>query len=143
MQNYMPAGSRLASRVILICPNQSILYLRAQEPKSKKVFWVMLGGGLDEGESFEEAAGRELQEEAGCSFTLGPYVWFRRHRHQRNGRGADKYERFLVPHTDTLFIEPKRQDGYISGTGGGPSMSCALLTKNLLLGPLQNCSQIP
>jgi len=61
-------GARLASKVILIAPNQSVLYLRAQKPKSRKVFWVMPGGGLDSGESFEDAARRELLEETGCSF---------------------------------------------------------------------------
>jgi len=114
MQNEIPQGTRLASRVVLIGPNQSVLYLRAQEPKSKKVFWVMPGGGLDNGESFEQAARRELQEETGCSLTLGPCVWYRRHRHQWNGKPADQYERFFVAHTDSLVIAAKRQDHYIA-----------------------------
>jgi 8-oxo-dGTP pyrophosphatase MutT (NUDIX family) len=110
----VPEGARLASRVILIGPKQTVLYLRAREPKSGKIFWVMPGGGLDRGESFEEAARRELFEEAGCRLSIGPCVWFRRHKHEWNGQPADQYERFFVAHTDSSVVEPKHQDGYIS-----------------------------
>ncbi len=74
----------------------------------------MPGGGLDSGESFEDAAHRELVEEVGCSVVLGPYVWFRRHKHEWNGRPADQYERFFVAHAESLVVEPQHQDGYIS-----------------------------
>jgi 8-oxo-dGTP pyrophosphatase MutT (NUDIX family) len=114
MQDDVPDGARRASRVILIGPNQSILYLRAQEPRTRNVFWVMPGGGLDSGETFEDAARRELVEEAGCDFLLGPYVWFRRHKHEWNGRPVDQYERFFVAHAESLVVAPQHQDGYIS-----------------------------
>lgn len=75
----------------------------------------MPGGGLEESESFESAAARELYEETGCEFELGPYVWCRRHRLQWNGRSADQYERFFVAHTESLAIAAIDQDEYISG----------------------------
>ena len=114
MDMDVPDGTRLASRVILIGPNRSVLYLRAQDPRSARVFWVMPGGGLERGESYEEAARRELAEEAGCRAPLGPCVWFRRHQHEWNGQPADQYERFFVARTNSLAIEPTCQDGYIS-----------------------------
>ena len=114
MHDEIPVGSRLASRVILIDPNKRVLYLRAAEPKSGHSFWVMPGGGLQPGESFEDAANREAYEESGCSFSLGPYVWFRRPKHVWNGKLCDQYERFFVALTADSSVNPVRQDRYVS-----------------------------
>nr|WP_320012749.1 NUDIX domain-containing protein [uncultured Desulfobulbus sp.] len=115
MNDSVPKDARLASRVILIGPEKKVLYLRAEEPKSKRIFWIMPGGGLDRGESFEEAAERELREEAGCRLDLGPCVWVRHHRHEWNGKSAYQYERFFVAHTQDVTMSPEEQDSYISG----------------------------
>ncbi|MCB1047540.1 MAG: NUDIX domain-containing protein [Calditrichaeota bacterium] len=114
MRDPLPANPRRASRIILIGPGRRVLYLRAQEPQSGKVFWVMPGGGLEGAETFEQAAIRELDEEVGCPFTLGPCVWIRRHRHLWNGRPADQVERFFVAHTETWVMNPASQDAYIT-----------------------------
>jgi 8-oxo-dGTP pyrophosphatase MutT (NUDIX family) len=114
MHDQIPTASRLAARVILIDQDRRVLYLRAVQPRSGRTFWVMPGGGLEPGETFEEAACREAQEESGCSFRLGPYVWFRRHRYLWDGRYLDQYERFFVAQaTDTAFA-PVQPDGYVS-----------------------------
>ena len=109
MGDDIPHEARLASRAILIGPQRAVLYLRAHDPKSEEAFWVMPGGGLEAGESFQEAAVRELLEETGSDFAMGPYVWFRRHRHQWNGKLADQYERFVSP-------QKNMEDGF-SGVG--------------------------
>lgn len=113
MNHEIPKDARLASRVILINPQGSILYLRAKEPATEKIFWVMPGGGLKNGESFEDAARRELKEEAGCGFSLGPCVWFRYHKFLWNGRTTVQYERFFVAHTESSAVVPEKQDSYI------------------------------
>lgn len=115
MNDMVPRDARMAARVILIGPDQDVLYLRAHEPESRKIFWVMPGGGLDGSESFEDAASMELREEAGCRFTLGPCVWTRHHKYVWNGKPAAQYERFFVAHTETMTLKPKGQDGYVSG----------------------------
>ena len=49
--------------------------------------WITPGGGLDAGESHQEAAIRELTEEIGLEEAiLGPCVWLRDHVLEWNGR---------------------------------------------------------
>ncbi len=114
MTDQIPKNSRRASRVILINQDKRILYLHATEPKSGKRFWVMPGGGLEPNESFEDAAKREAYEESGCSFDLGPYVWYRRHKHVWNGKPFDQYERFFVAIATNSTYNPPSQDKYVS-----------------------------
>lgn len=114
MSDEIPNESRLASRVILSNQDKRVLYLQATEPETGKRFWVMPGGGLEPNESFEDAAKREAFEESGCLFYLGPYVWFRRHKHIWNGKPFDQYERFFVAFTSDSTYSPSNQDGYIS-----------------------------
>jgi 8-oxo-dGTP pyrophosphatase MutT (NUDIX family) len=66
---------RQAARLVVVSSLGRLLLLRL-EPESRDGFWVTPGGGLDEGESFEEAAARELFEEVGRDdLTVGPCVW--------------------------------------------------------------------
>jgi len=115
MNNEVPDGYRPAARVILINPEKQVLYLKASDPKKGNIFWVMPGGGLEPNESFEEAAKREGYEEVGCSFELGPYVWFRRHRHRWGDRLLEQYERFFVALASDSTYCPTQKDSYVSG----------------------------
>ena len=113
----LPKNARCAARVILLNREDRILFLHAEEPKSGDRFWVMPGGGLDDGESFKEAASRETFEETGIDVTIGPCVWIRRHEHTWNGKPADQYERFFIARTDAPNADliGKKLDNYIIG----------------------------
>jgi 8-oxo-dGTP pyrophosphatase MutT (NUDIX family) len=74
----------------------------------------MPGGGLEAGEDFADAAMREAKEESGCSFELGPCVWYRRHLGEWNGKAFNQYERFFVARVLDSTYAPPQQDGYIS-----------------------------
>lgn len=109
--------SRRAARVLVIGASGRILLLRAREPRTGHAFWVAPGGGVDEGESVEAAAVRELLEETGIACAMGRCVWTRRHLLVWNGVHHDQSEWFFVtaerlPEEEIL---PPAPDTYVEG----------------------------
>jgi len=80
MQPREPTPRR-AGRVLVIDAAGRVLLLQGVDPaKPGSLYWITIGGGLDDGEAPAEAALRELWEEAGINATaselVGP-VWQR------------------------------------------------------------------
>jgi 8-oxo-dGTP diphosphatase len=102
-----PPRYRPTSRLLVIDPRNRLLLLRVYEPRfNQPILWFTPGGGVDPGESFEQAAVRELWEETGIVAPLGPYVWTRRHVSQflRDGPVLDLDERYFVVRVDDVAV---------------------------------------
>ncbi len=91
------AVPRPAARVLLIDPDGRLLLLRFVVRETGYSWWAAPGGGIDGGETPEQAARREVFEETGLSeFELGPCVWVREHEFSWRGERWRQQERIFM-----------------------------------------------
>lgn len=96
-ESTQPIIDRHAARVLLLDRDDRVLLFRCQEPGEKRAFWITPGGGLEQGESHEQAAERELFEETGLSgVPIGPCVWTRSHTFPWLGKTYRQHEQFFL-----------------------------------------------
>jgi 8-oxo-dGTP pyrophosphatase MutT (NUDIX family) len=89
---------RTTARVILIDPDDRVLLLAARDPADGKVVWFVPGGGVEEGETLEQAAVRELGEEVPAAASVRPAgpIWTRHHDFSWAGHRVSQTEWFFV-----------------------------------------------
>ena len=94
---------RKVARVLVSNQRAELLLLRydadyavSSERSDLRHYWVPPGGGLAEGESFEEAALRELFEETGiCLESIVHHVWDRVTRFVSRGALVEQHEKYF------------------------------------------------
>jgi ADP-ribose pyrophosphatase YjhB (NUDIX family) len=98
---------REAVRAVVLDPSDRILLVRFSFPS--RAVWATPGGGVDPGESEEEAIRRELDEELGLAeFELGPWIWTREHRFPfESGLWDGQRERYALVRTEPFVPAPR------------------------------------
>jgi 8-oxo-dGTP diphosphatase len=103
---------RATVRILLIAPAGRILLIRYEDPRIlySPVFWCTPGGGVDPGESLDQAVRRELLEETGIvDFELGPQVWYGEPVINISGERVQFRDHYFVAHCPS---EALKSDGW-------------------------------
>jgi TDG/mug DNA glycosylase family protein len=97
LREWIEPEERDAVRALCLDTDGRILLTRFGHPVTLDAWWATVGGGVDPGESDEQALRRELREEAGLEeFELGPLVHTREHTFPWDRRLLRQHERFYL-----------------------------------------------
>lgn len=95
---------RPSARLLVLDHQERVLLFRFRfdtGPLAGTAYWATPGGGLDEGESFAEAARRELAEETGIDADVGEAIAVRHTRFSLStGEMVDAEEHYFLVRTD-------------------------------------------
>ena len=98
---------RRAARVLVVDDHERVLLVRFQFSDQDGV-WATVGGGLEPGETHEQAALRELAEEAGLEdVQLGAPVWTRTHVFELGVRWDGQTELYFLVRTPPFEARPR------------------------------------
>jgi 8-oxo-dGTP pyrophosphatase MutT (NUDIX family) len=102
----MSRAPRPAARILLVDDAGRILMFRFTPEDGRPPFWCTVGGAVDPGETFEQAARRELYEETGIIADPGPEL-FRREVDFLTIEGVEVTadERYFLVRTETREID--------------------------------------
>ena len=97
---------RPTARVLLLAPADRVLLFRTRDPDDPdRPFWYPPGGRVEDGETVEEAAIREVLEETGFDVELGPLIGVRRHVVSFAGVWADVRETWFLARASTSTVD--------------------------------------
>lgn len=109
---------RPSARLILLDPDDRLFLFNVHDPgvfdpadPHSDPFWVMIGGFVDPGEEFADAAVREAREETAIVVN-GPvrWVWKRERRMSWRGKDVLHRERFFLGRTERTEVDTSGLD---------------------------------
>ncbi len=88
---------RVAVKVLLLDPHDRLLLIRSRDSYTHTECWYPVGGGVEAGETLQDAAAREADEETGLrNLPIGRHVWRRDHTYHYDGRTVQVHEEWLL-----------------------------------------------
>jgi double-stranded uracil-DNA glycosylase len=107
---------RRGVRALVLDPTDRVLLVEFRWPD--KTVWAPPGGGVEPGETPEQAITRELAEECGLrSFELGPCIWTRDHWFAEMARWGGQSERIYLARTQAFEPAPEWTTEQLAGEG--------------------------
>ncbi|UUZ58398.1 NUDIX hydrolase [Nocardioides sp. B-3] len=104
MAAYTPQVPRQTVKLLLVDEEDRVLLIHAKDPHTGREARYPVGGGIEAGESCQQAAAREAREETGLEgLPMGTSVWTRDDTYRFDGREWQVHEEWLlhsVPHFD-------------------------------------------
>ncbi len=109
---------RPSARLILLDPQDRLFLFNVHDPAVfdpadpfRDPFWVMIGGFVDPGEEFADAAVREAYEETRLPVIGTPrWAWTRQRRMSWRGKDVLHKERFFFARTDRTEVDTSGLD---------------------------------
>ncbi|HEX7077338.1 MAG TPA: NUDIX domain-containing protein, partial [Candidatus Eisenbacteria bacterium] len=111
----MGVETRRASRIIAVDREGRVLLFQFARASGER-YWATPGGGLEEGESFEEAAAREAREELGVDAVGLVPLWERTAEFPFAGRSVLQREKYFlllvpIPEFSEAVLAVQREEG--------------------------------
>ena len=113
----MPAVPRLTVKLLLLDEQDRLLLIHSRDPRSGQDCWYPVGGGIEPGETVQQAAGREAADETGLvELPVGAPVWIRDHTYRYGGREVEVHEEWLLHRVRHFHPAPAALTDYESKT---------------------------